>query len=468
MNIKYFFTLFLAAACLFLSTSLTSPKIAHADMSALYDQAMINVNSARTINSGGRRGFSLGGAGFRAELVNPNVLNMVLPSLTSGCGGIDFYGGSFSMINSDQLVQAMRGVMQGSASYVFGLALSSICPTCKELATQLQKKMQQINDMARNACKAATDKLGELNEKDPLFGERDMILSGDMKATMAGWKTNIGATDLSWGMYADDTASSSENTLEAGKDLSGNVTWKYINEAKVDDWTHALGGLDLREILMSMLGNDHFVAGSSAAGSSTAVADSYIEEKPILKVEDFFGGVKGATGNITYWECTNKSTGTINSQCGGNQLVQTTVVWKGLVEMLTDDFTVVLNEMKDASIVEFTNPDKVRLLRYLSAVPNLQKLLVDSDSSITDIANILAITASRELIPKSIRALKHAISVVIDNPNIPSELRTQAGRFKIRVTAFNEDVYVYLRKFDRDVESLKDISLIVSFLEKKD
>jgi conjugative transfer pilus assembly protein TraH len=464
MNIKYFSTLALATSCLFLSTSLTSPQIAHADMSELYDKAMLNVNSAHIINSGGRNGFSVGGAGFRAELVNPNLLNMTLPSLTAGCGGIDFYGGSFSMINSDQLVQAMRGVMQGSASYVFGLALSSICPTCKELATQLQKKMQQINDMARNACKAANEKLGELNEKDPFFGEGDMILSGGMKDTMAGWSSALGTTDLAWDMYADDTDKVSEKAAQGGKDLSGNVTWKFLAEAEVEGWDHSLGSLDLREVMMSMIGNDFFIPGDPAASPPTE--DLYVNEDPILELKAFFGGAKGSSESISYWKCGNKDTGNITLECVQNQLVvETTDDWKGLVQILKDDFSEALNQMKDPTVTDFPDPAKVKLLQYLSVVPNWQKLLVTSDSRVDDLANVLAISASRELIPRVIRKLSSAAHVVQNNPMLSPELRVQASKLNARIQKFDKEVATYLTDFDKDVASMKDMAVIVDFFK---
>ncbi|WP_425315793.1 conjugal transfer protein TraH, partial [Vibrio owensii] len=72
-------------------------------------------------------------ASYRVKGVRANVVNFQPPKISGGCGGIDFFAGSFSLINSDQLVQMGRAIAQGVPSYAFNLALTSVCPSCLSL-----------------------------------------------------------------------------------------------------------------------------------------------------------------------------------------------------------------------------------------------------------------------------------------------------------------------------------------------
>ena len=53
-----------------------------------------------------RRGVLSGGSMYvRSPIMNTDLINFQAPSFKAGCGGVDFFGGSFSFINADQFVQ---------------------------------------------------------------------------------------------------------------------------------------------------------------------------------------------------------------------------------------------------------------------------------------------------------------------------------------------------------------------------
>lgn len=86
-----------------------------------------------------------------------NVMDFTPPRLSSGCSGIDFYAGSFSLLSGDELVQMYRGAMQGAAAYFFGIALQSLCPSCQDIAADIQEKIEKMNEFLRTDCKSITE-----------------------------------------------------------------------------------------------------------------------------------------------------------------------------------------------------------------------------------------------------------------------------------------------------------------------
>ena len=78
-------------------------------MDSVFD-SMINVTRPGVFE-GQRRGVvSAGSVYVRNKIVDTNVVTFVPPSWKGGCGGIDFFGGSFSFIDADQFIQLMRAV----------------------------------------------------------------------------------------------------------------------------------------------------------------------------------------------------------------------------------------------------------------------------------------------------------------------------------------------------------------------
>jgi len=60
---------------------------------------------------------TLGGLSYRAPITQPfRLLSLQTPRFSAGCGGLDLYGGGFSVMNADQFVEALRAIGQNAAS----------------------------------------------------------------------------------------------------------------------------------------------------------------------------------------------------------------------------------------------------------------------------------------------------------------------------------------------------------------
>lgn len=109
------------------------------------------------------------GGSFNAR-INRNPIDLAgfqPPSISAGCGGIDMFAGSFSIISRDEIVQAMRGIAQGAPSYFFQLALGSVCKDCENLMAQIQNKLSELNQWGKMTCEQASNALINATNIDP-------------------------------------------------------------------------------------------------------------------------------------------------------------------------------------------------------------------------------------------------------------------------------------------------------------
>ncbi|MCB5162605.1 conjugal transfer protein TraH [Marinomonas algarum] len=198
-----------------------------------------------------RRGVISGGRyTLKTKIFDENLVNFVPPSWKGGCGGIDMFGGSFSFISSDQLVQLLRQVASNGKGYAFQLAIDNVCPTCSKHMESFQKKMQALNQHLGNSCQLAQ---GIVN---------DAIGASDNKA-----KTDASIAATTKGLVSDvfgareevETGKSSEEELGEAllleKELIGNVVWQQLKKQNVQSWFSSGGSDDsLLEIMMSLTG----------------------------------------------------------------------------------------------------------------------------------------------------------------------------------------------------------------------
>ena len=139
----------IALACL--APSLASAGI----MTDMTQLIMSNSSAPSTLSTKDRTGVFGGSYEMRAPVTAINLVAFDPPRIDAGCGGIDLYGGSFSFINSQQLVQVFRAVAQNSIGLAFKAAIMYISPGLDKLMTEFQTVMQDMNKLAKNSCQLA-------------------------------------------------------------------------------------------------------------------------------------------------------------------------------------------------------------------------------------------------------------------------------------------------------------------------
>ncbi|RYG89905.1 hypothetical protein EU803_14880 [Loktanella sp. IMCC34160] len=141
------------------SVSLTASALqadVGSDLRDFWENSGGGVNVTRPLTYEGQRaGFvSLGSVQVRTRTRNTQLAHIQLPSVRAGCGGIDIFGGSFSFLSREELIQLMEAIMQNAAGFAFELALESMSPAVQETVAKLRDLAQQVNAMNINSCEA--------------------------------------------------------------------------------------------------------------------------------------------------------------------------------------------------------------------------------------------------------------------------------------------------------------------------
>lgn len=254
---------FVAALVLGVTTS------AFADLQGQLDGVfgqMTNVTQPGVFNTQRRGVISGGSIVSRSRIFDENLIGAQMPSLKAGCGGIDMFGGSFSFVNADQLVELLRAVASNAKGYAFQLALETVCAECSKIMENIQKKIQALNEHLSNSCQLAQ---GLINSTADLVG---WDAKGKTNTTLRSIGEGIGSdfSDLALALGGKGPEEQQKTADPAGyKDSRGNITWQALKKANVDSWFHTVGDDDLNAAILSLSGSI-IVGDISGSGADSA------------------------------------------------------------------------------------------------------------------------------------------------------------------------------------------------------
>lgn len=139
---------------------------ANADVGSQMDDFWTDLGAAANVTGptafdGQRAGYySLGNVFYRSRQETVQLATLNLPSYSAGCGGIDFFAGSFSFVNSDQLVALGKAIANNAAAFAFQIALETVSPVIAEKISELNDLAQKINQASINSCETAQALVG--------------------------------------------------------------------------------------------------------------------------------------------------------------------------------------------------------------------------------------------------------------------------------------------------------------------
>ena len=134
-----------------LLAALLTPVAGSADVGRAMDQFVADAGGAATVTgpsafAGQSAGYySLGNIWTRFPQKTTSIANLQLPSARAGCGGIDLFAGSFSFINSSEIVAMLKAVANNAVGFAFKLAIDTVCPECSKVMDELAQKAQLMN-----------------------------------------------------------------------------------------------------------------------------------------------------------------------------------------------------------------------------------------------------------------------------------------------------------------------------------
>jgi len=148
-----------------------------------------------------RRGFyTAGTVSTRLDLSVDNPIQVSLPKISAGCGGIDAFLGGITFLDTDYLVDKFQGIVQAAPALAFSIALKTMSKELDETMTKLEAATNWLNNIQMDECAMANRFVTEVSSDDP------KVMSG-LWNEMTGDVSLREAVNRSW----DDT----QNDIDA-------------------------------------------------------------------------------------------------------------------------------------------------------------------------------------------------------------------------------------------------------------
>ena len=215
-----------------------------------------NVTGPQAYQSQSGGYYTAGNLWARFPQRNIQPFNLQLPSARAGCGGIDLFAGSFSFINTAELVAMLKATANNALGFAFKLAIDSISPEIGKVMDELAQKVQQMNQFNMNSCETAQNLVGGLWGKSDRMSSEICKSIGNSQGLFSDWAK---------GRHECGTGGQREATLKANKDpaipaASYNFTWEMLKQS------YPSFSVNFREYLMTFVGTVIFYQDGDASG----------------------------------------------------------------------------------------------------------------------------------------------------------------------------------------------------------
>jgi conjugative transfer pilus assembly protein TraH len=232
----------------------------NADMQSYLDNTIkANYQEGGSYKGQVRGAYSLGGAKIKYGVSSSyNPINIQLPSLKMGCGGIDATFGSFSTLNEEYLINFLKSVMAQAPAFLWQLALSTLDKDTQTIINELQKAAASANAFNLNAC-ATSQKLFDYSKSFFEDGVQSSLNAGATDDSIAQReKSSIGQlTDYinSANSFFNDTNKTKES-LEK-KVFLGSLLEKSFTNSTVKNifGTDPQGGYLIESVMRYIIGD---------------------------------------------------------------------------------------------------------------------------------------------------------------------------------------------------------------------
>lgn len=207
-------------------------------INSLFDKDYSNATAAGHYETQRANTYSGGSYTERNHIVNLQLAGLDPFYISSGCGGIDIYGGSLSFIKGSELQALFEQIMKNAKGYAFNIALESLCPQCMASLNNLQSKIQKLAQANINSCEMAqgivTDAASALaNKKFTMDNTKAVLLDGvaeDYQAVKKAGDSTVKVFKAARDKWRNRPQENTPAAQETTKQLKKEVT-KYIGGA---------------------------------------------------------------------------------------------------------------------------------------------------------------------------------------------------------------------------------------------
>ncbi len=308
----------------------------------------MSATTAPGIYEGQTRGYLTGGGmSLRFPQNQLNLVSINLPKVRAGCQGIDFFLGSFSYVNAEQLIAKLKAIGAASLGYAFQLALEAISPQISGIIKHFENVTERINNLNLSSCQAAKALVDAT-------GLPDMIRSSQVSRCTSSRSVSGASSDYTQAL-SDCVANPSSGAVgDADDQAQGmkdrNYLWDALNN---------LTGLDeaSRELILSAL------------GTVVTANDQVSVWEPTIQMDQLVDG-----GSIVRYVC--------DTDCL-NQVPTPEASTTGLVQMVHDRLSAILDTIRakgamSQSNIDFVSTAPLPLYRMVNALSTLTPSVADS------------------------------------------------------------------------------------------
>lgn len=309
-----------------------------------------NVSKAQAWQGQGANYMTGGSVYLRTKVKTVQLISLQVPSLNSGCGGIDAYLGAFSFINGAKLQQFAKQIMSNAQGYAFDLALQTMVPELKQAKDYLEKLASDINSSNMSSCQAAQGIVGGLWPRTQVSQQlicQDIGTSSNMFSDWAAGRQNCGT-----GGQMNSVNSSAPDNKKDQVIVDKNLIWDALGKNRLFD-----GNPELKEFVMSLVGTIVF----DARGKVT-VLPPMVTDRSILKAL-----MQGGSASI--YVCASADSDKCLSPTVGNVTISNN---NGLVRQVISMIDSIDSKVKDGSV---GLTDKEKGFINTTGVPVLQFLM---------------------------------------------------------------------------------------------
>lgn len=252
-----------------------------------------------------------GSINVRNPVSDVSLGNIQLPSISAGCGGIDFFAGSFSFASKEQFIQFTRNLGNNAAGVAFDLALKALDPMIQDAIGGIRDLVNQVNQSSLNSCKLSQDIVGGV------MGKLGSLASSNCRAASVDSGSADDGGEAAWYCQAaDNLVKESNKVRNTGKPqdtisfTGGNLTYEAM---KNYTGQRTKLGFDM-DFYYSMLGTVVFTPLSREDEDKDKYRVGIQSFEPrILSIQDLLNGKNNAGGEIRekivldMWTCRNGS-----------------------------------------------------------------------------------------------------------------------------------------------------------------
>ncbi len=435
---------------------LVMPSIGHGDLGKELHEYFSSFGAVANVTPGGAYKGQSGGlyTGGSLYVRNPRrdlqLLNIQIPSLSAGCGGIDAFMGGIAYVDSTQLLQMFRAIGQNAQGYMFSLALSQISP-------QIMGKIQELGAWANdhnynnmNSCRLAT-----LAVDSSIGMAHDALKSTCIRQRTGGEDENYAKAsffcqDPKNANDAVKAAKTRADLKSAAIESDVNVTWHAIQNNPILASTH----LETKYLLMSLIGTLVL----SAEDSKKQVFPSLMDDG-LLEALSVGGKVQvyACEGDTNAEGCLKVVQKEIAIQENSSFIAQIRKKLQDIESKIGEDSEPTPQEIK--VLAEFLDTNTIPIYQILNVQSAFSRggTLIMSISEYTD---IIAMDVLCKFLERGISDVMKSISNNLLPHKLQLELASMATKARDHVVAKRQD---YIAK----IKTTHEIITRVQMLEKQ-